>query len=36
MRYFANGASHELIHPKVDPFWDLPRESGVAGGLTGL
>ena len=21
MRYFENGASHELIHPKVDPFW---------------
>ena len=21
MRYFGNGASRELIHPKVDPFW---------------
>jgi hydrogenase maturation factor len=21
MRYFEHGASHELIHPKVDPFW---------------
>lgn len=21
MRFFENGISHELIHPKVDPFW---------------
>jgi hypothetical protein len=21
MRYFEGGTSHELIHPKVDPFW---------------
>jgi len=21
MRFFENGTSHELIHPKVDPFW---------------
>jgi hydrogenase expression/formation protein HypE len=21
MRFFEGGTSHELIHPKVDPFW---------------
>ena len=21
MRYSENGRSHELVHPKVDPFW---------------
>jgi len=32
MRYFENGTSHELIHPKVDPFWAAFGKAASQGG----
>jgi hydrogenase maturation factor len=32
MRYFEYGTSHELIHPKVDPFWAAFGKAASQGG----
>jgi hypothetical protein len=32
MRIFEKGASRELIHPKVDPFWAAFGKAASQGG----
>ncbi len=32
MRYFEGGRSHELVHPKVDPFWSAFGKAASAAG----
>jgi hydrogenase expression/formation protein HypE len=32
MRYFEGGTSHELVHPKVDPFWAAFGKAASQGG----
>ena len=32
MRFFEHGATHDLVHPKVDPFWSAFGKAASQGG----